>query len=122
MKCEICGAETTVHVTDLQTDGTSVERHLCEVHAREAGMPVPSTDHLALAMVPKLRSLARFIRSNNRMPTRDEIQQLGAFGDLTHTLPGTADFDRQLMYLENSADFTEKNRRFPTEEEMPDPF
>ena len=122
MKCEICGADTTVHIIELQTDGNSVERHLCEVHAREAGMAIPSTDQSALAVVPKLRSLATFIRSNNRMPTRDEMEHLNGFGDLTQTLPGTADFDRQLTYLDNFADFIEQNGRFPTEQEMPDPF
>ncbi len=83
---------------------------------------MPSTEQLALAMVPKLRSLATFIRSNNRMPTRDEMKHFNAVGDLTQTLPGSADFDRQLTYLEDLVDFIEKNRRFPTEQEMPDPF
>ena len=121
MKCEICGALATVHINELQTDGTSM-RHLCEVHAREIGMAIPSTEQSALAMVPTLRSLATFIRSNNRMPTPDEMQQFNAVGDLTQTLPGTAEFDCQLKYLEDLSDFIEKNRRFPTEEEMPDPF
>ena len=122
MKCKICGADTTVHITELPTDGTSVERHLCEIHAREAGMAIPSTEQSALAMVPKLRSLATFIRSNNRMPTPDEMQQFKAVGDLMQTLPSTSDFDRQLNFFDRFADFIEENGRCPTEQEMPDPF
>ena len=123
MKCEICGADAAFHVTELQIDGTSVSRHLCEAHAGKAGIAIPSAEQQAMAMVAKLRSLASFIRSNNRMPTRDELRQkFNAAGDLSRTLPGTADFNRQLTYLEECADFIEKNLRVPTEEEMPDPF
>lgn len=122
MKCQICGAVATVHTAELQADGTSLDRHLCEVHAREAGMAILTTAQSALAMVPKLRSLETFIRSENRVPTPDEMPQFSAFGDLTQTLPDTVDFDCQVQYLEDFADFLERNRRFPTEDELPDPF
>jgi hypothetical protein len=122
MKCEICGADCTLHITELQSDGTSMNRHLCDAHAREAGIALPSAEQSALELVPKLRSLSTFIRANNRMPTSDEMAQFGAFGDLTQTLPGTADFDRQVTYLEDLATFIEQNGRYPAEEEMPDPF
>lgn len=74
-------------------------------------------------MVPNLRALAAFIRSNNRMPTREEMRNyFNASGDLSGTMPGTAEYDQQLSYLEGRADFIEENHRFPTEAEMPDPF
>ena len=122
MKCEICGEETTIHITEVYDDDNSVERHLCHEHAIEAGMPVPSAEQSAIVDAPKLRSLATFIRANDRMPRPDEMARFGAFGDLTETLPGTADFDRQVTYLEDFATFIEQNRRYPTEQEMPDPF
>ena len=94
MKCEICGATTAIHITELHTEDNSlVERHLCHQHAIEAGLPVPTAEQSALAKVPMLRSLATFIRTNNRMPSPDEMAQFGAAGDLSGTLPGTSDFD-----------------------------
>jgi hypothetical protein len=74
------------------------------------------------AVLPDLQALAAFIRTNNRVPARAEMWEFGASGDLTETLPGTANFGRQLAYLEDLVDFIERNRRFPTEQEMPDLF
>ena len=122
MKCEICGAETTIHTTELQDDGRSVERHLCREHAVKAGLPVPTETQSAVALVPKLRSLVAFIRTNSRMPTRDEMAQFNAVGDLSEAEPGTPEFDQQVAYLEDFASFIETNGRYPTEQELPDPF
>ena len=128
MKCDICGAEDpSVHTIDVHIDGSraeesSLQRCVCEACARKAGMEFPSAEQQALAIVPKFRRLAAFIRSNNRMPNPQELRNLGAAGDLSDTLPGTPEFDRQLRFLEECADFIEENRRLPTEQEMPDPF
>ena len=73
-------------------------------------------------MVPKLRSLADFIRTNERMPSATELQQFGGVGNLSNTTHGSEAFDRQLAYLEQVADFIELKQRIPTEEELPDPF
>jgi hypothetical protein len=122
MKCEICGEDATVHVTEVHDDRDPVQRRLCDRHALEAGLPMPTAEQSATEMVAKLRSLATFIRTNNRMSRPDEMAQQGAAGDLTETLPGTADFDRQVTYLEDFATFIEQNGRPPTDQEMPDPF
>lgn len=122
MKCDVCGEQATVHIRELQDDGSSLVRQLCREHAIEAGLPVPTDAQSAIAMVSRLRTLASFIRTNDRMPRPDEIPQLGAFGDLTGTLPGTAIFERQVTYLEECATFIENNGRYPTDQEMPDPF
>ncbi len=115
MKCEICGANTTVHITELQTDGTVIARHLCAVHAHEANPP-PTKQSLR-EMVSALRCIATFSRSNKRMPTSDEMLHFGIAGDLSQAPP--EDLDRMLKYTEDLADFIEKNGRFPTKQELP---
>ena len=122
MKCEICGEPASAHFCDLLPDGTRSERHLCDVHARDLLSTLQSPEQAAVAMLPNLRALVTFIRTNNRMPTHTEMRHFNAVGDLSTTLPGTADFDRQLAYLETLIEFIEKHRQFPAEEELPDPF
>jgi hypothetical protein len=124
MKCEICGAEASVHVTDVyvteaHSDNTRGERQLCLTCAQQVGLPV-STDFTHYAQ--KIRKLAAFIKTNNRMPSTEELRLFGGAGTMPLSEPGTSDFQEQLNYLESQANFLEQHKRFPTEEELPDPF
>lgn len=40
MKCEKCGRDATVHLTEI-TDGEKVEKHLCETCAAAEGVTIP---------------------------------------------------------------------------------
>ncbi|HLN32504.1 MAG TPA: hypothetical protein VK395_32550 [Gemmataceae bacterium] len=123
MKCAFCDALAVAHITEVQTDEITVERNLCEAHATERGFL--STDRQqasALKFLARIRRLIEFIKVNDRMPTPTELQQLGAYGMLT-AAAGSKEFKEQLAYLETMADFVEKHRRIPKEEELPpDPF
>ncbi len=121
MNCEVCGADTTIHITELQDDGTSVERHLCHMHAVEVGLSLPS-EQQAIAMVPRIRTLVEFLRANGRMPSPLELPHPGGFTDLSDEELGSDELTRRIKYLQEFADFIERNQRFPTEEELPDQF
>lgn len=123
MKCENCGAETDILVTNFEvTDESTTQSYLCESCLRDIGVDTPSEEQMVLEKVPKLRALVSFIRQNNRMPSSTELSQFGGAGDLSSTLPGTVEFDRAIKYFDELADFIERTRRFPTEAELPDPF
>ena len=123
MDCDVCGASATVHVTELDADtGEKTGRHLCEVHAQEAGYAVPSGAEAVMQLVPQIRKLTAFIKANKRMPSPAELEQLGGFGHISSAKPGTKEFNNQLAYFEALADFIEAHGRPPTENELPDPF
>lgn len=121
MRCDVCGAEAAVCVTELEiTSGQKATRQLCAAHAQELGYAALPSDHRDL--VWRLRRLVAFIRTHNRMPSGVELASLGGAGDLSGTRPGTPAFAAQLAYLEALADFIEREGRMPTDEELPDPL
>jgi hypothetical protein len=118
MACAVCGQTPTVHVTDVDEHGTARTRGLCDAHAVQAGYPVPSAAQLLLI----LRSLIAFIKTNQRMPSAAELEELGGAGDLSAAQPGGKEFQEQLACLEAFVEFTESRGRIPTEQELRDPF
>ena len=121
MQCESCGNLATYHVTAVGADGDSVQRSLCELHAREAGFPVASTNGTSTSVVTKMKLLADFLRTNRRMPTSDEMMAIG--GAVGSPCDDTdEDIDACISYLDAFVDFVHENGRFPTEDELHDPF
>jgi hypothetical protein len=118
MECAVCGTTPTVHVTVVDEHGTARTRCLCNAHAAQAGYPVPS----AAQLLPTLRSLIAFIKTNQRMPSAAELQEIGGSGDLSAAQPGSKDFQKQLAYLEAVVEFTESQGRIRTEQELRDRF
>lgn len=118
-KCEVCGNTGTVHVTVVDETGQSTSCCLCLMHAQEGGYLVSSPSE---GIVNQLQKLIDFMKANQRMPSSDELQQFGSGGDLSSTQPGSPEFYRQLAYLESVVEFVKTQRRFPTQEELPDPF
>ncbi len=56
MKCDNCDREAVVHEI-VKVDGAMVEKHLCEVHAAEAGIqttsePTPVHELCKIALSP----------------------------------------------------------------------
>ena len=128
-KCDICGAEKRlIHVTEIHkteadpNGGVTVQRTLCEVHARDMGLEVSSEEEDAMNMVPRTRELVRFLKTKGRMPSPLELPHRGPFTDLSGEQLGNDELTRRITYLQELADFLERNRRFPTEEELPDRF
>ena len=124
MKCEVCGDEALVdimevHVTEAQSGNTKSERSLCMACAQPMGFDVTADIR---KKAQSIRTLAQFIKTNNRMPSSEELRLLGGGGTMPSTAPGTKEFQEQLRHLESLADFLEQHGRFPTEQELPDPF
>lgn len=121
MKCEMCDSPATVHITDLSADEDSAVRSLCEAHAREAGLLIPSAEESRKAVLRQIKLLADFLRTERRMPSSDELMPMGG-----STGPAQADtedkIDEYVAYLDSVVAFVERNGRFPTDEELPDPF
>jgi hypothetical protein len=124
MKCDICGEKPIVHICEIHEDGTSkttVTRHLCHAHAVEAGVEMKTTEQSALAMVPVTRELVKFLQTNGRMPSPLELPHR-SFTDLSDEQLSNDELTHRITYLQEFADFIERNRRFPTDEELPDQF
>lgn len=121
MKCELCDSAATVHITNLDASGDSVARSLCETHAREAGLPLPSAEETRAAMISQIKLLADFLRNERRMPTSDEMVALG--GSMGPPQEDTEDdIDAYVAYLDSLAAFVERTGRFPTDDKLHDPF
>ncbi len=121
MKCELCGADATFHTTEVSEDGGCLPRHLCAEHARQAGYPVPDAEAMNASVISSMRSLADFLRNNRRMPSPGGMMAMGgAFGPPRADTQN--DIDAYIEYLDALAEFVEQNDRFPTDDELHDPF
>ena len=121
MQCESCESLATYHVTSVDADGESVQRSLCELHAREAGFPVQSSCETSTSVAANMKLLAEFLRTNRRMPTSDEMLTIG--GAIGPPRDDTdEDITTYIAYLDAFVAFVDQNGRFPTDEELRDPF
>jgi len=121
MQCELCERPATYHVTDVGADGDSVQRSLCERHARETGFPVPPRQEVLTSVVANTKLLANFLRTNRRMPTPDEMTAIG--GAIGSPRDDTdEEIDAYISYVDAFGEFVEQNGRFPTEDELHDAF
>jgi hypothetical protein len=120
MKCDLCDAEASVSATDcFLDDDHHISQNLCIGCANQRGMNI---DTSIAEKVQKIRNLVEFIHANNRMPSPNELRLLGGAGNMSSTAPGTKEYLEQVHYLEMSLDFIEQHKRWPTEQELPDPF
>lgn len=121
MKCEVCGAPSDLHVTEVDEHGAATERHFCRVHASSVGVTMPSERQLAESRLPELRGLVEFMRTHERMPSRAEQleQGLTPFVAESRIEPGSEEFRRLLAHLEEVVAFIEANGRLPTGGEIP---
>jgi hypothetical protein len=120
MKCDLCNAEASVEITNrFLDDDHSTSQNLCIGCANQMGLNI---DTAIAEKVQKVRNLLGFIHANNRMPSPNELRLLGGAGNMSSAVPGSKEYQEQVRYLEMSLDFMEQHQRWPTEEELPDPF
>jgi hypothetical protein len=78
MKCDLCEKSATVHLTEIRGGlfgrQKKTERHLCDDHAKAAGLPIDSG---SVEVRLSYLKLLTFIRHHKRMPTQDEQYHLG---------------------------------------------
>src|SRR6266702_4813972 len=86
--CDVCGQPATVHATEIHDDKRT-ERHLCAVHAGEAGLPSDLVEGIQIGatsgtfqkalmegMLDNLRGTANFIRRHGRLPSSlDDLKE-----------------------------------------------
>ena len=73
-KCEVCGKPATVHESGF-VGGQKVEGHYCTEHSEQAGIP---SGHVTDGRFKKtLEALELFVTQKRRVPTREEIRELG---------------------------------------------
>jgi len=108
MKCQTCQSHATSYVTELAADGKSSSRVLCEVHARESGY------HYYERPESKLTELE--VAANYAKSMRETAQ---TFRNQEQSVPDRASLLPYVEYLEAAADFAEKHRRVPTEDDLP---
>ena len=121
MKCELCDSDSTFHATEVQGDGSCTSRHLCAVHARDAGYPVPIANEVNANVISSIRMLTEFMRTHRRMPMAGELFGMHSPNDMSN-LDAEVNVDAYILYLESLEDFITINGRLPSDEELPDPF
>ena len=117
MKCESCESVATTQVTEVDSHGKAIARSLCEEHAKVAGFDIPER-----RLTPQ--SLDRFVTASRQMAQRLREFQEGNCedDDLCEVVSMIMERDpknginRYVAYLEAAANFTEKHRRFPSDE------
>jgi hypothetical protein len=116
--CEICKQPATMHVVDRENDSVTGKWY-CDEHAQSLGLLSQGEMSASVQRVlHAFRRLIHFVKESNRWPTSEELRQLGAAGQLpVHSTPN--ELAVQLAYLELTAEFMEKNGRFPEEHELP---
>lgn len=121
MKCESCDSAATFHTTEVDVEGDAVSRSLCTDHAREAGYPIPAADKMNASVISNTRMLADFLRKHRRMPSPGEMMEMG--GAIGPPRQDTEkDINAYIVYLDSLAEFVDRNARFPTDDELQDPF
>ena len=77
-KCQVCGKLATVHETGV-VGGQKVESHYCAEHFEHMEIP---PDHITDEGFGKaLEALERFVTRHRRVPTREEMRELGFVTD-----------------------------------------
>lgn len=86
-KCEMCGAEATVHITeaDVSGDGEQItQRHLCEecaqkileLYPRDSGTAAPPENETPEEIVAQAKQLAELMRNRNNRQMASQLYDI----------------------------------------------
>lgn len=78
MKCDVCDAVATVHVIEIH-NGKKVEKHLCEKHAAEEGLPVK------VSQKPLDQLLEKFVLKHTHEQPDKTVEQRCEFCGMTYS-------------------------------------
>ena len=107
--CEVCGGRTEVHLTEAGPDGTKRERHYCAEHAAAAGVPISPEKIQAIRSATE--AFAVFVVHERRVPTEDELAELGLIGTFITEPPGSQPYREKVQHLNAMAESILKHPR-----------
>ena len=76
MNCQVCGKPASIHLTEVQLSGEKTQAHYCLDHAEQSGIPSAQMQD-ARTRQAALIGFLTFVRTNRRVPTPDELHQIG---------------------------------------------
>lgn len=117
MKCDICGGNATVHLTNVLATGIQSQHYYCEFHAPVSASPMDNQ-----SLLTQVRRLISFMDTERRIPSSHEVKQLGWFSEEQFADRDPKKFAEQLRYLKEFVAFMERHGRAPDEDELHDPF
>lgn len=121
--CEICQEPSTCSV--VFDDGYKKQvRWYCDFHAKESSCLQEQIPRIWIEPFLRfLRQMIGFIKEENRIPTKEEFNTMGAVGETVSEAFAKGTLIERLNFLESLEEFLKRNGRWPEEAELPvDPF
>lgn len=84
MNCKICGKPASIHLTEVRPSSEKSDAHYCLDHAGQARLSADQAQGARTRETAQQQFLS-FVRVNRRVPTPEEMHEIG--------VPGAADSD-----------------------------
>jgi hypothetical protein len=123
IRCDLCHEPATIFST-IHEDGLASAKQYCQNHDRLLGLlSEQDIKHAPTRVLQTLQALIAFLKQYGRLPTGEELVELGVMGPISFMTQANASPSAQLAFMEQVAAFIRQNGRIPTSDELPpDPF